>query len=321
MKYINPIFKFSKKEHRDTLCKKGEIRIGTLFDFKSIEKHKGRILDLGEGTKTVNVFFDKISLPANELNKYGLPFSGTGIVNLPNSTISLNYEEKDCFVYCSSSAFFSDSLKQAIEDEYDACTLIIDPENFYKEIDENFDEGKLITISPCIYEDRTISVKWAEHKDSIKTILDIPAVLIKPKEYSNQREVRGVLNPNTENIIEPLIKTYRNLTKYTIPISFNDLDYNALSTDNQQRIGVRVIKSNTTGNSEFSIRMPNEVFTPLIFGEEDNLMIGFLPQTHENSYVNPVVKNAEIGITTTDYGPLFCVNKLKDILSLEYYSE
>jgi hypothetical protein len=83
MTYINPIFKFSTKEHRDALCEKGKIRIGTLSDFKDSERHKGKILDLGEGNKTINIHFDEISLPTNELNKYGIfLFSGDGIMNL-----------------------------------------------------------------------------------------------------------------------------------------------------------------------------------------------------------------------------------------------
>lgn len=322
MTYINPIFKFSTKEHRDALCEKGKIRIGTLSDFKDSERHKGKILDLGEGNKTINIHFDEISLPANELNKYGIfLFSGDGIMNLRNSTISLDYSDENCFVYCTSAAFFSDSLKQAIEDEYDACTMIINPVQFFKEIDRKFDKGNLATISPCIYGDRTINIKWEKHKESIKTLLDIPSVLVKPMGYSNQMEVRGVFTANVKDNIEPVIMTFENLVKYTIPVNFDNLDYNVLNTENQVRFGVKVIKSNGKGISDFSIKMPNEVFTPLIFGEENDLMIGFLPQTRGKSYVSPVVKNAEIGITQTEFGPLFCVNKLKDVSSLEYYSE
>lgn len=322
MIYINPIFKFSTKEHRDALCEKGKIRIGTLFDFKDPKKHKGKILDLEEGSKTINIHFDEISLPANELNKYGiLPISGDGIMNLRNSTISLNYSDKDCFVYCTSAAFFSDSLKQAIEDEYDACTMIINPEQFFKEIDRTFDKGNLVTVSPCIYGDRTINIKWQEHKESIKTLFDIPSVLLKPEIYSNQMEIRGVFTTNEKDNIEPVIMSFENLNKYTIPINFDNLDYNVLNTENQLRFGVKVIKSNGKGISDFSIKMPNEVFTPLIYGEENDLMIGFMPQTKGKSYESPVVKNAEVGITQTEFGPLFCVNKLNDISSLEYYTE
>jgi hypothetical protein len=323
MKHIKPLFKFAKKEHRDSFCKQGVIRVGTLFEYRDQQKYSGKIYDKGEGQKSISVFFENENISANEIAKFGFNFSGEGIFNMINSTLEIQMNHNDCYIFCTSSDFFSDSLTQAIQDKYDACTLITQPELFFKELDKKFIDGDIIDFLPCLYGDRNIQLNWKKQKQYIKLFTSIPAALIKPKKYQNQREIRTIISPLSENIIlEPKIKTINELTKYTLPIDFSGFDsFYFKDQSKKKEIIVRIIKKNNFNESKFSVQFPNEIFTPHIFEINNDLKLGFISQTRTNTYESPKSSNAEIGIIITDIGPIFCVNSLKSIERIEYFSK
>ncbi len=321
MKHIKPLFKFAKKEHRDSFCKQGVIRVGTLFEYRDQQKYSGKIYDKEEGQKSISVFFENENISTNEIAKFGFNFSGEGIFNMINSTLEMQMNHNDCYIFCTSSDFFSDSLTQAIEDKYDACTLITEPELFFKELDKKFTDGNIIDFSPCLYGDRNIKLDWRNHKQYIELFKSIPAALIKPKKYQNQREIRAIITPSNEDIIlEPKIKTIKELSKYTLPIDFLGFDCDFFKDHSKnKKIVVRIIKKNNSNESEFFILFPNEIFTPHIFEINDDIKLGFISQTKTDTYDSPKSSNAEIGIIMTDIGPVFCVNSLKNIERIEYF--
>ena len=86
------------------------------------------------------------------------------------------------------------------------------------------------------------------------------------------------------------------------------------------RIGVKVVKKSGIP-SEFSIEMPNKVFTPVIFEEDGDPFLGFKSESDTEEYKSPTISCAHVGIAMTDIGPLFCVNRIEDIVQLRYFSE
>lgn len=323
MKYIRPIFKFAPKKFRDDFLNQGQIKIGTLFEYRDSEKYSGKIYDISEGEKSIQIYFDRVSLTGNELSKFGIPFSGAGLCNLYDTKLKINMDENDCYIYCTSSSFFSDTLLQAVEDGNDSCTLITNPELFLNDLKENFIYGKYIDTVHCLYGDREIKLDWDKQKHYIELFKSIPASIIKPKSYAPQREVRTIFLPSdTKNKLSKKIETIPSLKKHLIPIGFDDLDINVLKNrPDGYKIGVRLIKKDSKKDSIFSIKLPNEIFTPIIFGNSDELLIGFIPETETNTYQNPTINNAKFGISMTELGPVFCVNELNEIIGIEYFSE
>ena len=67
--------------------------------------------------------------------------------------------------------------------------------------------------------------------------------------------------------------------------------------------------------------MPNEVFTPVIFELDGKNLIGFRSESNITDYKSPTIHNADIGVAMTQVGPLFCVNKIDDIVQFKYFSQ
>jgi hypothetical protein len=325
MNYIRPVFKFAKREFRDAFLNQGQIKIGTLFEYRDSEKYSGKIYDKDEGKKSIQIYFDNLHLTGKELSEFGIAFfgGGEGLIHLYNSTVKIKMDENDCYIYCTSSEFFSDSLFQAVIDGYDACTLITNPDLFFNELKESFKYGKYIDSFYCLYIDRDLKLDWEKQKEDIEILKSIPASTIKPKSYAPQREIRTIFLPSeSENNLLYKVEIIPSLKKYLLPINFDDLDINVVKNKpDGYRIGVRLIKKDGKPNSIFSIKFPNEVFTPVIFGESEELDIGFVPETLTNTFRDGYVINADCFVEMTEFGAVHCVNKLNEITSIEYFSE
>ena len=321
MKYTFPLFKFSKKDHVKALLTQGKVRIGTLFEFRNSEKYSGLIYDNEEGQKQTSIYFDRVELTGNELAAFGIPIGGEGMVNLYGSTLNLIQDSPDCYIYPTTSSFFSRTLVQAVDDGKESCVMIKNPERFFNILSQNFDLGTYVGTYPCLYGDRQLSLNWDKDKEYIKVLSSVPAAIIKPSNHVVYREVRVIWLPNHDQI-KPEILQVPDLSGLAVEINFDDLEVSAIGNSSKHyRIGVMVIKKPGLHTAEFSIEMPNEVFTPVIFESKGKTSFGFRAESNTVEYKGPKVTNADIEIAMTSVGPLFCVNSVDDVVQLRYFSQ
>jgi len=319
MRYTFPLFKFLKRKHATSLLGQGQVRIGTLYEYRNAEIYSGKIHDDDEGRKQIDVYFDSVELTADELAVFGIPIGGKGKMILNDTTISLRQDSPNCYIFPTASAFFSDTLIQAVSDSKDACIMIKDPDSFFNTLSQGFDSGTYIGAFKCLYGDRLINLTW-DDREYVKVLSSVPAAIIKPSKYAVQKEVRAIWLPNDQHV-EPVIRTVPDITGSVIDINLDNLDVSTVFCRSQKiRIGVKVVKKSGIP-SEFSIEMPNEVFTPVIFEEDGDLFLGFKSESDTEKYKSPTISRAHFGIAMTDIGPLFCVNRIEDIVQLRYFSE
>jgi hypothetical protein len=257
MKYTIPLFKFLKNDHTAALLKSGQVRVGTLFEFRDPSKYSGLIYDNGEGQKQISIYFNRVELAGNELASFGIPIGGQGKVNLYGSALSLRQDSPDCYLYPTTSSFFSSTLIQAVDDGKESCVMIKNPEQFFNVLTQSLDNGTYIGVFPCLYGERLINLDWDQHKEYIKVLSSVPASIVKPTEHSVYREVRAIWLKNSDRI-NPEIINDPELIKFVTEIRFEDLDLTAFRHNAElKRIGVEVIKKTGLINAEFSIEMPS----------------------------------------------------------------
>ena len=132
------LFKYLKKEHGEQMLE-GKIRIGTLGNFRLIEKHGPQVGDLNEGVfdyfelQEHDPRVDKELLP--DLSSIGLSF-GSVEERGQLSDAHIKFKEpvrmRDYFIY-STAKDFDHELFNVFSD-YDCCIEIIKPNEFFDAI-------------------------------------------------------------------------------------------------------------------------------------------------------------------------------------------
>ena len=325
MHYIFPLFKFLTKKNTQKLLDRGSVRIGTLYDYRKEEKYKGKILDKDEGRKKIILRPPNGIYKADELCQLGLPISGQGIMDMGNSVFVMQQESPDCYLYPTSSAFFTDSLFQSVEeDEKNSCILIKDPELFFEKISKakEMKDSEYRGFHPCKYIGREFEIQNMGKRDPV---VDFHPALLKPSGYKDHREVRAIWEPKNTMPIEPKTFEIPQLSDLCIEISFDELDINLLKEYKEKNkeciVGCQIHKKRGD-DAYFDIKYPFEIFTPVIVGTGSNgLVLGFLAQTQTQTYENPTVSNSEIGIMISDIGSIFCCNHLDGIKGISYFTK
>lgn len=322
MKYRAPLFKFLEERFAIEMIRVGSLKIGTLYEYRDAERYSGKILDQGEGKRKTKIAIERFEGTGDELNeKIGL-FTGAGQVRLYGSSVQINESNPNCYIYCTTSAFFSDTLHQAIKDGKEACVMITDPEQFFRDLSVHIPEKRFTGTYPCLYGKRDYNLSFENDQEALRQLRSIPPALVKPSEHWPYREVRSIWESN-EDTLQPFYPKVGELSKYLIRIKFDEINLDViLRQESGYKFGVKIILKSGTF-STFSIETPNELFTPIIFGEEDehtSAMLGFIPQTRGNTFFGAEIKNCDTGITMSEIGPIFCVNRLSEIQELEYFT-
>lgn len=323
MEFIFPLFKFSKKNHIENFLSKGQIRIGSLFEYRDHEKYKGKILDTDEGRKQISVYFENVTFKdedGKKLSSLGFEVGKGANVKLSNTTFSFKLDSPNCYIYSTSAVFSTETLIQAVSDGYDSCALIVNPDDFFSDINNMFKKGKALGYFPCLYGDRDIILNWDTDKDYIKILEIVPASIIKPVSLQVQKEVRGIWLPYAKSI-EPEIIEIGSLTGYIKEVVIDDINIEVIKNRFPgYKVGVRIIRNGDKGDSLFSIEFPNEIFTPVVYHDEKKQYLGFKSQSNTQEYRKPYINNADIGIAFTDIGNIFCLNAINEIIRLEYFT-
>ena len=197
-------FRYSGQRHNDALLALGNIRIGTLHDFRRIE-HKRGIADANEGTKSVSHHIpyatekDAGSIHLEALKRFNLIDLGNSTdVVLRNIQMIQSFDHPDCFVHCVSADYSKGVLDQF--EGADSCVEIADLEGFYQRLTSTLNSHvpvQLLAISMVQYMQRNEDWNgrdWGVH----------PA-LIKEPEFSKQVEIRAIWRPKFGGGISPVV--------------------------------------------------------------------------------------------------------------------
>jgi len=197
-------FRYTSQKHNDALLALGNVRIGTLHDFRRTE-HKWGIADSNEGTKTVSHFIPHVtdkhegSIHLKAIKQFNaIDISGATNVTISNVELVQRFNHPDCFVHCLSASFSTEVLQQF--EGADSCAEIHDLQGFYQRLTETLNlhwPVRLLSISKVFYmrrEENWNGRDWGVH----------PA-LIKEAKFSRQVEIRAIWQPRIAAHISPII--------------------------------------------------------------------------------------------------------------------
>jgi hypothetical protein len=200
-----PLFKYMRREHAQRLLSEGVLRIGTLHEYRNIERHGVHIGDAREGSKGAI-----LTVPRLEVRSQGdLPEFvrhqvkvGPGTVTFVNSTFLVTEDSPDFYIYSATTLPDFDAMREM---GYDACIQIHNPTGFFRALNHTFrHKGDYQGLFNCVYMKRDLP------PDEQHTIH--PA-LIKDPSYERQREQRAIWRPlNTQP--RPFIVACRKAARY-----------------------------------------------------------------------------------------------------------
>jgi hypothetical protein len=214
------LVKYLPRRFADTMLSRGQIRIGTLHDFRKLEHGKG-IADPVEGKKVVkhDVRFASAHLPDSTdmkaVRQYAAGWNGAIPVDHPHFemqgiTLSMRFDSPDCFIYC-----LSDTCNSAVMSEFegaDTCVEILDVRRFLGVVTEALNSrihvAEFLGMSSVSYQDR--EEQWSDGGWGVN------ADLIKEPSFAGQHEVRAgwlpAETPSGRPSIEPIILEDQRLT-------------------------------------------------------------------------------------------------------------
>jgi len=166
------------------MLKYGEVRIGTLQEYRDSEKYSGDTLDTKEGECSI---------------------ISEGPIVVGNNTlynVSVHTAPLDCHIYCASHSLTENNIRKSKEEGKDSCLEILFPYLFHKWISEIHREklGTNCAVGEVVYQGRL-------HTDPSLLRMDAwKANFMKDERFSYQKEVRIVwLDKRGIGTKEPLI--------------------------------------------------------------------------------------------------------------------
>ncbi len=206
---LHTIYKYLPKQYAQSLTCDGNIKIGTLYDYRNTEEYGREIGDENEGI-SIEYSHDKEAKRGDNLN----PLESTAFQVGPGMTLIGNYIERkhvspNLYLYCASSIYDIAILNRLNEDfpenNYDACVKISNLKDVVEEISRAL-SGKALFAGciPCSYRNRKFHYSESESH---------PAT-IKDPEYSYQEEIRLIWEPKSGNIdVRPVYLTIKSISK------------------------------------------------------------------------------------------------------------
>jgi len=205
------VFRYSAVKYNDALLALGNVRIGTLHDFRKTE-HKEGIFDAAEGTKFVEHHIpivntsDAGSIHVEALRQFNGVKIGRG-AHVENFTLCQTFDVPDFFIHCTSFEFSRRVMRQF--EGAESCVEIFDVNGFYQRLTETLNFNfpvRLLTIEKIQYKERSEvwnGRNWGAH----------PAIIKEPK-FSMQVEVRAIWVPRISDPISPVIINDIGLTNF-----------------------------------------------------------------------------------------------------------
>jgi len=219
------MYRYSSIRFNSLLCTRGEIRIGTMHDFRCLEHRKG-ICDPREGTKVVehhipDLFVKDPTDPSYRKSKdfraleefQAIKLEATAKnTTLKNITVAREFDEPDCFILCTSKFCSKDTMKQF--SGADSCVKILDVTNFYRVLSATLN-SRIPVDYKGIYE-----VKY-QIRSEVWNGQDwgLHPAMIKEPIFEQQGELRAIWQPKFYRSIEPIILGNKDLIPFCRMVS------------------------------------------------------------------------------------------------------
>lgn len=219
-----PLFKYAKRVYPDDLIRRGRIRVGTLHDYRKIEKYSPMIGDEQEGVKinyyspavatldTLPPFAAGIAVPALVSLFGAMPDPAT--TAFINSSFTQPEVSGNCWLYCLS-ARLRKTVMNSMDANYDSCVRIDWVEKFFRAVEQEMIRGKLAAhghIVPCVYG------RYQHY-----TNRHLRPVALKGQEYAIQEEVRFVYCPAEEITSDHVFLTIPKLRDFCEAVPLEDM--------------------------------------------------------------------------------------------------
>ena len=201
------MFKYTKKVYAEAMVNQGIFRLGTLSEYKNIEKHVSEIGDSDEGKMTTLMEGHIINTDNHEsinsplvkrILESGHFNFGSGKLEIHANMI--NEHTNDLYIF-SASEVLDVSIMKKMNPAYDTCIQIIDTEGF------------LETLSKCIYSaleikdgPHTNSCVYVERSQKYSQQNTFHPAFIKSPRFEYQREIRSLWIPKNKPIFPQNIK-------------------------------------------------------------------------------------------------------------------
>lgn len=176
-----------RRDHASRLLSEGILRVGTLHEYRNVEKHGDRIGDAREGSKgavlTVPRLEARLKKDLPEFIRDRIKI-GPGKVTFINSSFLVTEESPDFYIYSTTNIYDKNAM---LELGYDACVRLDDPVNFFRALSHTLrHKGAYQGLFSCIYMPRDLPPD-KQH--------DIHPALIKDPTYEIQQEHRAIWRP------------------------------------------------------------------------------------------------------------------------------
>jgi hypothetical protein len=202
---MNSFFKYTHSKYINAMLNNGQIRIGTLYEYREYENLEIGDVDEGyvklfthvddlvvkDGDKLPGAFNHDLSdsLPTGTPAEYRYPFnvSGGGSMHLQNVTVVIKSTLPDVYMYCLTTEPSEQKMK---EFGYDTCIEVLDINNFVSSIaielqKQGYGNG-MATGNPCVY------VKKEYDYENPRQLTHF----MKEDNYSDQKEFRLIFYPS-----------------------------------------------------------------------------------------------------------------------------
>ncbi len=204
-----PIFKYMKLKHAIALLDEGIVRIGTLHEYREIERYGPEVGDHEEGKKTAflsaehRIVIDLLSdsAPAIFARKIlkgwdRFPAGSQIIISMEQgSRLHLTAESPDLYIFCASTEY---SLAMMREFRCDACLRIERPQEFFEGLSEAFLEYGTFEIGA--------EILYGPRERRFESQVDLHPALLKDERYAYQCEFRAVWLPAAANPRSRLVR-------------------------------------------------------------------------------------------------------------------
>jgi hypothetical protein len=197
------LFKYMQKEHAKGLLYMGVVRIGTLYDYRKIEKYNAAIGDMGEGVKTILTKVDKLTDGSNEIPELFKDRIHLAGHVLPHVVFNETQHSPNLYVFCASNVYDTRLHKDF---DTNVCVKIESPEKFIQALTYALRQrAEFVGFGKCRYMNkRLVSPDKRDFN---------PAFIKEAKpEFAKQREWRALWKPRSD-IVEPFL-TISDISRY-----------------------------------------------------------------------------------------------------------
>lgn len=211
------LFKYLQRKHLEGFLSKGSIRIGTLYDYRRIERYGSVIGDDYEG-----LYETELSIPgggvvdmatnsydAEAFRKYflhnrpDLHDRKVKLVFQPKTKLITRSTSQNLYIYCMSSEYNEHVMK---EFKCDSCLEIINPEYFFAAI------SKRIRHKASF--DGYVEVSYLNKRAHYTKPHSLHPAIMKDPKYEYQKEWRAIWSP-IKTAREPLLIDVPKAIKYS----------------------------------------------------------------------------------------------------------